>query len=267
MKVPTLLSVSLLAFLPACSVFQHKHNKPSDGVDIVRVRPAQTTAPDLSQSEYESVRNAEVIKQYYAGDYIDPNNPSVRHSAHNLQRVEQAAGWNLRPSAPVVAGGPTYTAASAAAQTNAIGAQLSGALDRQKGYSDALVQQNEKLQEIIDELKAAKEQDTQAREAGAAELKLTAETLKTLKQELQKQPIARPFPVFAPTPAPSLFDRLESAPSNSMLSPKAQDLLDMVDDHVAALEGKPAPEHVEPTDTIALDDIYAPLAKVAVGKE
>ena len=110
-----------------------------------------------------------------------------------FQRVEQAASWNLRPSAPVVAGGPTYTAASAAAQTNAIGAQLSGALDRQKGYTDALAQQNEKLQEIIEQLKEAKERETQAKEAGEAELKLTVETLKSLKQEIQKQP-ALPAP-------------------------------------------------------------------------
>ena len=212
-------------------------------------------APTLPQSEYDSVRNAEVIKQYYAGDYIDPNNPSVRHNAHNFQRVEQAPSWNLRPTAPVVAGGPTYTAASAAAQTKAIDSQLSGALDRQKGYTDALAQQNEKLQAIIEELKEAKLRDTQARESGAAELKLTAETLKSLKQEMLKPPAARPFPVFAPTPSPSLFDRLESGPSNSNLSPKAHDLLDLVDDHVAALEDKPVSVPVVGTDAIDLDEI------------
>ena len=225
--------------------------------------PAGTTLPS---SESESLRNAEVIKQYYAADYIDPNNPSVRHAAHNIQRVEQAASWNLRPSAPVVAGGPTYTAASSAAQTSAIGAQLSGALDRQKGYTDALAQQNEKLQEIIDRMRAAQEQEAQAKTASEAELKLTVETLKSLKQEIQKQPALtapRPFPVFAPTPSPSLFDGLESPPSNSMFRPEVKDLLDLVDDHAAALEGKKAAENA--TDTIALDDIYAPL--VARGKE
>lgn len=257
-----IIFASLLAFLPACSSGpRHKHH-----AEVVRVRPVETAGTALAQSEYDSARNAEVIKQYYAGDYIDPNNSNVRHSAHNVQRVEQAASWNLRPSAPVVAGGPTYTAASAAAQTSAIGAQLSGDLDRQKGYTDALAQQNEKLQEIIDQMRAAKEMDAQAKTASEAELKLTVETLKALKQEIQKQPALtapRPFPVFAPTPAPSLFDGLESPPSNSMFRPEVKDLLDLVDDHASALEGKKAAGNA--TDTIALDDIYAPL--VAQGKE
>jgi hypothetical protein len=269
MKTIPILCASLLAYLPACStVHRHKH-KP----DIIQVRnaeiPAGTTMP---QGESESLRNAEVIKQYYASDYIDPNNPSVRHAAHNIQRVEQAASWNLRPSAPVVAGGPTYTAASAAAQTSALGAQLSGALDRQKGYADALAQQNEKLQEIIQELKAAKEQDTQAKAASADELKLTAETLKLLRKEIQNQPVARPFsPVYAPPAQPTLFDRLENPalepPSHSSISPKVNDLLDVVDDHVAALENEKRAQPSPPEDIIPLDDISAPLVSAANGKE
>ena len=261
-----LVFLSMLALLSACSAVQRKHK-----ADLVRVRPVEVPARSAPQSNYDSARNAEVIKQYYAGDYIDPNNPNVKHVAHNVQRVEQSASWNLRPSEPVVAGGPTYVAATAAAQTNALSAQLSGALDRQKGYSDALTQQNEKLQEIIEQLRAAKEQEAQARAAGEAELKLTVETLKSVREAIQKQPAispARPFPVFAPQP-PSLFDRLngseESPPSNSMFSPKMKDLLDLVDEHAAALEGKPSSKPFE--DTIELDDIYAPLATVAESKK
>jgi hypothetical protein len=47
-------------------------------------------------------------------------------------------------------------AAASAARNSAITQQLSGALDRQKGYTDALTQQNEKLQEMIRELKGSK---------------------------------------------------------------------------------------------------------------
>jgi small-conductance mechanosensitive channel len=263
MKITTqIIAVSLLAYLPACAaVHRHRH-----AAEVVQVRSVQTTASPESQSNYDSVRNAEVIKRYYAGEYIDPNNPSVRHDGHLIQRVEQAASWNLHPSEPVVAGGPTYVAAPAGAQRDAISAQLSGALDRQKGYAQALAEQNEKLQQIIEELRQAKENEAQAKTANEAELKLTVQTLNKLKQEIQKAPV-RPFPLLAVPPpmgAPSLFDQLnEAGPSNSMLTPEVKDLLEMVDDHVAALENKEASQQFE--DTIELDAIYAPL--VAQGKK
>jgi hypothetical protein len=162
-----ILFVSLIAFFPACAITQRQH-KPK--TDVVRVKPIKTSGTTVPQSEYDTVRNGEVIKQYYAGAYVDPNNPNVRHNPHDIQRLEQAATWNLRPNVPVVAGGPAYVASSSAAQNGAIRAQLSGALDRQKGYTDALTQQNEKLQDIIQQLNAAKEQDAQARrDRGRAE--------------------------------------------------------------------------------------------------
>ena len=258
---PLILAASL-AFLPACSVTQHKHRTAAD---IVRVRPAEIPAgTTLSQSDADSVRNAEVIKQYYAGAYIDPNNPNVRHNPHSLQRVEQAAGWNTDPNVPVVAGGPTYVAATAAAQTDAIKAQLSGQLDRQKGYTEALVQQNEKLQEIIERMNAAKEQDAKAKENTEAELKLTNETLRNLKKELEKAVGSSAVPTA--TDKPSLFDGLNSeepAPSNSLLTPEAKDLLDTIGLHITALEGGKSSQPSE--DVIELDDLYAPL--VAQGQK
>ena len=264
-----ILFVSLIAFLPACAITQ-RHHKPKP--DVVRVKPIKTAGTTVPQSEYDTVRNGEVIKQYYAGAYVDPNNPNIRHNPHDIQRLEQAATWNLRPNVPVVAGGPAYVASSSAAQNRAISAQLSGALDRQKGYTDALTQQNEKLQDVIQQLNAAKEQDAQARAALEAELKLTLETLKSLKEEIQKQPQqppTRPFPSFTPPKSKSLFDSLNGneppPPSNSKLSPKAKDLLDLVDWHVAALENKKGADH--PEDTIDLDEVSAPLTKVAQAKK
>ena len=99
-----------------------------------------------------------------------------------------------------------------------------------------------------------------------AELKLTLETLKSLKEEIQKSqapPPTRPFPSFTPPKAKSLFDSLNGneppTPSNSKLSPKTKDLLDLVDQHVAALENKKGADN--PEDTIDLGGISEPLAK------
>lgn len=263
-----ILFVSLIAFLPACAIIQR--HKPTP--DVVRVKPIKTTGTTVPESEYDTVRNGEVIKKYYAGAYVDPNNPNVRHNPHDIQRLEQAASWNLRPNVPVVAGGPAYVASSSASQNGAISAQLSGALDRQKGYTDALTQQNEKLQAVIQQLNDAKAQDAQAKAATEAELKLTLETLKSLKEEIQKQPQQAPpspLPSFTPK-SKSLFDsptdEPPQPPTTGRATPKVNskrvaDLLDLVDMHVAALENKKSADH--PEDAIDLDEVSAPLTKVA----
>ena len=123
-----ILFVSLVALLPACATVQRHKSKPN----VVHVKPIKTAGTTVPESEYDTVRNGEVIKKYYAGAYVDPNNPNVRHNPHDIQRLEQAASWNLRPNVPVVAGGPAYVASSSAAQNGALSAQLSGQLDRQK---------------------------------------------------------------------------------------------------------------------------------------
>jgi hypothetical protein len=263
-----LLFVSLVALLPACATVQRPKSKPN----VVHVKPIKTAGTTVPESEYDTVRNGEVIKQYYAGAYVDPNNPNVRHNPHDIQRLEQAASWNLRPNVPVVVGGPAYVASSSAAQNGAISAQLSGQLDRQKGYTDALTQQNEKLQAVIQQLNDAKAQDAQTKAATEAELKLTLETLKSLKEEIQKQqkqPPTRPFPSFTPPKSKSLFDSLNGneppPPSNSQLSPRTKDLLDLVDMHIAALENKKGTDH--PEDSIDLDALVAPLTQVAQAKK
>jgi hypothetical protein len=266
MKVNQILSVSLLAILQACA-----HQRPREP-EVARIIPVQIPGTKVPASQYETLRNGEVIKQYYAGAYVDPNNPNIRHNPHDIQRIEQAATWNLRPNVPVVAGGPAYVASYSAAQNSALSAQLSGQLDRQKGYTDALTQQNEKLQQVIQQLNATKEQDAQAKAATEAELKLTLETLKSLKEDIQKsqQQTPQAFPSFTPPKAKSLFDSLNGneptpPPTNSKLSPRTKDLLDLVDMHVAALENKKSADH--PEDAIDLDEVSAPLTKVAQAKK
>jgi len=238
--------------------------------------PVRVPGTTIPSSEYDTLRNGEVIKNYYSGAYVDPNNPDIRHDPHAIQRREQASTWNLRPNVPVVAGGPTYVAAASAARNSALTEQLSGALDRQKGYTDALTQQNEKLQEIIAELKAASDRETIAKEATEAELRATVQTLKELKQELQKAPEPQPAPSPTSTPKPKgLFNGIFGAdghatgqaqptPQPEPANPTVSLLVDTLDMHIAALErGKPEDSLPSGEDTVDLDALYAPLAKVA----
>jgi hypothetical protein len=269
-----ILYLSLLTLISACAT---SHRVVTKEVPIMPVRVPGTTVPS---AEYDTLRNGEVIKQYYAGAYVDPNNPNVRHNPHNVQRVEQTATWNLRPNVPVVAGGPTYVAAASAAQNSALTAQLSGQLDRQKGYTDALTAQNEKLQEIIQKLKEASDQDAQARAATEAELRLTLETIKSLKEEIQKAPQQQaptPLPSITPKPKGSLLDNMFRGSETGQLimpkgrpeeSPRVKALLDTLDLHIAALDSNHQKETAtNPDDNIDLDSISDPLRpKVAQAK-
>jgi hypothetical protein len=39
------------------------------------------------------------VKTYTIGAYVDPDDPTLRHEAHTVQRIEAAAYWDLRPAA------------------------------------------------------------------------------------------------------------------------------------------------------------------------
>jgi hypothetical protein len=47
------------------------------------------------------VRTPEVVKTYTIGAYVDPDDPTLRHEAHTVQRIEAVANWDLRPVAEV----------------------------------------------------------------------------------------------------------------------------------------------------------------------
>ncbi len=49
------------------------------------------------------LRAPEVVKTYTIGAYVDPADPTLRHEAHTVQRIEAAAYWDLRPAMDVTA--------------------------------------------------------------------------------------------------------------------------------------------------------------------
>lgn len=72
--------------------------------------PEKQSAPRLplvaSHPASVGVRIPEVVRAYAVGAYIDPEDPSVRHDAHWVQRVESPARWDLRPALPLPAALP-----------------------------------------------------------------------------------------------------------------------------------------------------------------
>ena len=64
--------------------------KPAPVVGSTPVPPAFLPLPTRA-------RAPEVVKTYTIGAYVDPDDPTLRHEAHTVQRIEAAAYWDLRP--------------------------------------------------------------------------------------------------------------------------------------------------------------------------
>lgn len=62
---------------------------------ISSTAPIPMVVPPLTSH----VRAPEVVKTYTIGAYVDPDDPTLRHEAHTVQRIEAAAYWDLRPLA------------------------------------------------------------------------------------------------------------------------------------------------------------------------
>lgn len=60
------------------------------------VAPAPNAMPPSPPSN--QLRAPEVVKTYTIGAYVDPADPTLRHEAHTVQRIEAAAYWDLRPA-------------------------------------------------------------------------------------------------------------------------------------------------------------------------
>jgi hypothetical protein len=83
-RLALILPATLLA---ACASSTPKH---------VVILPAISAGRPVSDST--SVRQAEAIREYRFGRYVDPGDRLVMHEAHPVYRVEQTASWNLRPA-------------------------------------------------------------------------------------------------------------------------------------------------------------------------
>ncbi len=75
-----------VTFLAACASSTPKH---------VVIVPAVAAGRTIADST--NVRRAEAVSEYRFGRYVDPGDRLVMHEAHPVYRVEQTAGWNLRP--------------------------------------------------------------------------------------------------------------------------------------------------------------------------
>jgi len=60
--------------------------------------PAAVPLPPAPVPVAADVRVPEVVKTYTLGAYVDPDDPTLRHEAHQVQRIVSSARWNLAPA-------------------------------------------------------------------------------------------------------------------------------------------------------------------------
>lgn len=96
----------------------------------------ETTPLVEAPSSLEPLRLPEALRGYWVGPYVDPHDPTIRHDAHRITRLEASAQWNLRPTGvTAVPLGPVVAVADPAAQT----AQLSGEMESKIAEANQLM--------------------------------------------------------------------------------------------------------------------------------
>lgn len=121
-----------------------------------------------------------VVKNYWVGPMVDPENPDVRFGGGVVTRVVESPTWNLTPS-PSIANIQGHLVASNAATLEA--ARLAQ-LTSQSASAAKVIQE---LQSQVEELKArakAAESAAGRRDSVQTELRQLRETVEKLKQEM-----------------------------------------------------------------------------------
>lgn len=156
-------------------------------------RVVQMPPPVPGTVATESVRYPEIVKAYYVGRYIDPNNPLIMQGRHIIYRVETTAKWNLHPDDPPVAmpSGPAQAVTNSAYVNPPINSAIIAEVNKQRAATQALLNEGAKLNETLSQLpgafqtvKQVEEQNLQLKQ----ELTATENRLDALEAELRNKP-------------------------------------------------------------------------------
>jgi hypothetical protein len=161
----------------------------------VVIVPAVAVGQHIADST--NVRRAEVVTEYRFGRYVDPGDHLVMHEAHPVYRVEQTAGWNLRPeglgpSRPAQAVPP----AGASMPDDAVIAEINKQKATTKVFTEEAATLNQHLvglTEAVNQTKQiAQQQLLQQRDIAA---------LKSRLDDVEAERAGKPAPMTAKSPA------------------------------------------------------------------
>jgi len=136
--------------------------------------PPPVSGRVLPPEQQEAVRYPESVKAYPVGRYVDPNNRFVMHEQHTIYRVETTTKWNLHPDgSPAVSLGPPVAIVDSAKCPAPVNAEVIAEVNKQRAATQALLDQNARLNRSFSQLTGA-----------FAVLKQVSEQNLQLKQEL-----------------------------------------------------------------------------------
>lgn len=138
------LPVSLLA---ACASTTPKR---------VVIVPAVSAGRSVGDSA--TIRRPEQLAEYRFGRYVDPGDRLVMHEAHPVYRVEQTAGWNLRPESTST---PKRTQAIAAVAATTTQDAVVAEINKQKVTTKVFTEEAAKLNQHLAGLTEAVNQTKQ----------------------------------------------------------------------------------------------------------
>jgi len=167
----------------------------------------QHSAPTTASAAYpsdtlpEHIREPSQVHTYLVNDYIDPNNPRLRHRGHPVDVVEQDEKWNLSPSDSSEGNyGPVTTVNDPNAAPNPYSAEFETELAQQRdqykqlaGIGTQMTTEMDRLQEM-----GAKEADAVSENA----------SLRNRLEELQRE-----IDELKPTPTPPVAPNAPKKPS------------------------------------------------------
>jgi hypothetical protein len=163
-----------------------------------------STAAYHDDSAPQNMRDPSHVHTYLVNDYVDPNNPRLRHRGHPVDVVEQDEKWNLDAAETRDDGtgnyGPATSADDANAAPNPYSAEFETELMQQRNQSSQLADLGAKMTAEMGKLEemAEKEADAVAENA----------TLHTRLQDLQRE-----IDELNPPPTPPVSPNAPQKPS------------------------------------------------------
>lgn len=155
-------------------------------------RVVQMPPPVPGTVTTETVRYPEIVKAYYVGRYIDPNNPLIMEGRHVIYRVESTAKWNLHPDDPAGAlSGPALTFTNSAYVNPPINAAVIAEVNKQRAATQTLVNEGAKMNQTLSQLPAAFRAVKQVEQQNLnlkQELTVTENRVDALEEELRNKP-------------------------------------------------------------------------------
>ena len=118
------------------------------------IYPRDAWGDSTPADSVSNIREASHIHTYLVNDYIDPNDPRIRHQGHQIDVVEQDEKWNLRPSGTTVANlGPVTAVSDPASVPNPYTAEFETELTRERDQNQQMAAAAQEMSDEIGRLR------------------------------------------------------------------------------------------------------------------